>query len=339
MAMRLGELAACLGADLHGDPDCLIERIDTLERAGPGAVSFFANRRYRAQLLATRASAVIVAAGDRQDCPAHVLVMGNPYVGYARAAALLNPEPEAPRGIHAQAVVDASATVHPQAWVGPGAVVEADAELAEAVFVGPGCIIGAGCRIGAGSRLIARVVLCAGVRLGARVTVHPGAVLGADGFGIANDGGVWIRVPQLGGVVVGDDVDIGANTCIDRGALEDTVIGTGVKIDNHVQIGHNVRIGEHTAIAGCVAIAGSARIGARCTVGGSSAISGHLEIADDVHLTGGTNVPNSIREPGVYSSTLPLQTNLNWRKNMARVKQLDELARRLRALEQVNREK
>ncbi|MBT6272873.1 MAG: UDP-3-O-(3-hydroxymyristoyl)glucosamine N-acyltransferase [Chromatiales bacterium] len=331
--MRLGELAERLGARLQGDARCVIERIDTLERATAGAVSFFANRRYRAQLRETSASAVIVAAGDVEDCPSNALVMDNPYVGYARAARLLNPLPDQPYGVHPSASVAPDAVVHATAWIGPNAVIESGAAVGAGCFIGPVCVLSEGVSVGEDCYLTARVTLMAGVRLGARVTIHPGAVLGADGFGIANDDGVWVKVPQLGIVRVGDDVDIGANTCIDRGALEDTIIADGVKIDNHVQIGHNVRIGAHTAVAGCVAIAGSAKIGERCTVGGSSAISGHLDIADDVHLTGGTNVPNSIPEAGVYSSALPLQTNRAWRKSMVRVKQLDDLARRLRALE------
>jgi UDP-3-O-[3-hydroxymyristoyl] glucosamine N-acyltransferase len=337
VGVSLGDIACHLGARIEGEREgCrerVIDRVDTLERAQEGAISFFSNRRYRPALLATRASAVIIAEGDAVDCPCAALVVANPYVGYAVVARLLNPLPQAPRGVHPSAVVDASASVDPTACVGPNSVVEAGAVVGPNVVLGPACVIGEDVRIGADSRLAAQVTLCRGVRIGDRVTMHPGVVIGADGFGIANDDGIWIKIPQLGSVVIGNDVEIGANTCIDRGALEDTMISDGVKIDNHVQIGHNVRIGPHTAVAGCVAIAGSARIGARCTIGGSSSVSGHLEIADDVHLTGGTNVPNNIKAAGIYSSTLPLQSNLNWRKNMARVKQLDDIARRVRALE------
>lgn len=333
MIFTVGEIARELGASIRGDESCEIDRVDTLEHAGNGAISFFSNRRYRPQLLETQASAVLVAEGDADDCPTNALVVDNPYVGYARVARLLNPLPEASTGVHPSAVVDRSAHVDPTAWIGPRVVLEAGVSIGPAAFIGPGCVIQERVRVGAECRLEANVTLCHDVELGERVTIYPGAVIGADGFGIANDGGCWIKIPQLGRVIIGDDVDIGANTCIDRGALEDTRIGQGVKIDNHVQIGHNVQIGNNTAVAGCVAIAGSARIGERCTIGGSSAVSGHLEIADDVHLTGGTNVPNNINEAGIYSSTLPLQSNLNWRKNMARVKHLDELARRVRALE------
>jgi UDP-3-O-[3-hydroxymyristoyl] glucosamine N-acyltransferase len=193
--------------------------------------------------------------------------------------------------------------------------------------------VSSACRIGDDTRLVANVTLCHGVRIGERVLIHPGAVIGADGFGLANDGGVWVKVPQLGGVRIGDDVEIGANTTIDRGALDDTVIERGVKLDNQIQIGHNVHVGEHTAIAGCVGIAGSTRIGKRCTIGGAARINGHLELADDVHVTGATLVPKSITEPGVYSSGMVAQGNKEWRRTMARINQLDEMARRLKALE------
>ncbi|NKC14782.1 MAG: UDP-3-O-(3-hydroxymyristoyl)glucosamine N-acyltransferase [Gammaproteobacteria bacterium] len=331
--MRLGDIAEHLGTWVRGDASRVIRRIDTLERADAESISFFSNRRYRRQLLATAAGAVILSEADAGDCPTNALCMGNPYVGYARVARLLNPVPEMEPGIHASAVLAPSCAIDGRAFIGPNSVIGAGAVIGAGTYIGPNCVLGEGVRTGDNCHLAATVTLCAGVYLGHRVTIHPGAVLGADGFGIANDDGVWIKVPQLGSVRIGNDVEIGANTCIDRGALEDTEIGDGVKIDNHVQIGHNVRIGEHTAVAGCVAIAGSTRIGARCSVGGSCAISGHLEIADDVHLNGGTNVPNSIAESGNYSSALPLQANRNWLKNMARVKQLDEIARRLRALE------
>lgn len=333
MQITLKELAERLGAELHGDGEHVISRVDTLENADESALSFYTNRRYRAQLSATRAGAVMVGASDTELCPVATLVLPNPYLGYARVAAWLNPPPAMAPGMHASAVVDPSAEVAADATIGPHVVIESGVTVGARAVIGPGCVIGRDCRIGSDTKLIARVTVMYEVEIGQRVTIHPGAVLGAQGFGIANDDGVWVNIPQLGRVVIGDDVDIGANTCIDRGALDDTCIERGVKIDNHVQIGHNVHIGEHTAIAGCVAIAGSAHIGARCTIGGTSAVSGHLEIADDVHLTGGTNVPNSIREPGVYSSTLPLQSNRDWRRNMTRVKHLDELAKRVRRLE------
>ncbi len=333
MDLSLAEIAERLQAELRGDAACRIERVTTLERAGAGDISFFTNRRYRTQLLETGASAVLINPADSDDCPTNALLLDNPYLGYARVAAWLNPVPPPVPGIHPTAVVAKDASVDTSAQVGAHVVIDSGASVAAGAFVGAGCVIGARSRVGEGTRLVARVTLLEQVEVGDRCVLHPGVVIGTQGFGIANDNGVWVNIPQLGRVVIGNDVDIGANSCVDRGALEDTIVGDGVKIDNHVQIGHNVQIGEHTAVAGCVAIAGSARIGKRCTVGGTSAISGHLEITDDVHLTGGTNVPNSIKEPGIYSSTLPLQSNRDWRRNMARVKHLDELARRVRKLE------
>jgi len=333
VALSLGELADRLGAELVGDPAGSIERVATLERAGPGAVSFFSNRRYRKQLSGTRASAVILAREYLSSCPVDALVTDNPYLGYARAAAILNPEPEPQPGVHPRAWVSERARVDPGAWVGPNAVVEAQAEIGAGVFVGPCCVVGERARVGAGSRLYASVTLRHDVRVGERARLHPGVVIGADGFGIANDGGAWVKVPQLGSVRIGDDVEIGANSTVDRGALEDTVIEDGVKLDNQVQIAHNVHIGANTAVAGCVGIAGSAKIGRRCTIGGASAINGHIEIADDVHLTGATHVHNSIEKPGVYSSGMLLQDNRSWRRTLARLRKLDDMARRLRALE------
>lgn len=333
MDMMLGALAEALGATLHGDAGTRVEGVATLTGAGPGQLSFLANRRYRPQLRETRASAVILSEEFAVDCPTAALVMDNPYLGYARAASMLNPRPPDPRGIHPRAIVDGAAEVHGDAWVDAGAVVQAGARLAARSVVGPGCVVGQGVCIGEGTRLVANVTVCESVRLGRRVLVHPGVVIGADGFGIANDAGVWEKVPQLGGVTIGDDVEIGANTTIDRGALEDTFVEEGVKLDNLIQVGHNVRIGAHTAIAACVAIGGSARIGRRCTIGGAASIAGHLELADDVHLTATSAVPNSITEPGVYSSGMPVQENRAWRRNVIRMRHLDDMARALKQLE------
>ena len=333
MGLSLGELAAHLGAELDGDPEGVVERVDTLPRAEPGAVSFLANRRYSRYLPNTCASAVILTAADREACPVASLVMDNPYLGYARAAALLNPSAEQAGGIHPKAWVSDGAQVDPSAWIGPQAVVESGAKVGAGSYLGPGCVLERDVVIGQGTRLVANVTICKGVAIGDRGLIHPGVVVGADGFGIANDQGVWVKVPQLGSVHIGDDVEIGANTAIDRGALEDTVIENGVKLDNLVQVGHNVHIGEHTAVAGCAAIAGSVRIGKRCTVGGMAAIAGHLEIVDDVHLTGTSAVPRSIPEPGIYSSGMPIQENKAWRRTIARLLKLDELARRVKELE------
>ncbi len=332
VVLTLGELAERLGARLHGEGGVRLARVATLSNAESDCLSFLANRRYRPQLRATRAGAVVLDEEFLEDCPVPALVMSNPYLGYARAAALLNPSPAPPSGVHPAASVDRGARVASSAWVGPGAVVERNAHIAEGAFLGPGCVVGEATTVGEASRLVANVTLCAGVCVGSRVLIHPGVVIGGDGFGIANDEGVWEKVPQLGGVRIGDDVEIGANTTIDRGALEDTVIEEGVKLDNLIQVGHNVRIGAHTAIAACVAIGGSARIGRRCTIGGAASLAGHLEIADDVHLTATSAVPNSILEPGVYSSGMPVQENRAWRKNVIRMRHLDDMARTLKEL-------
>ena len=333
MEMTLGALATALSASLHGDAEIRISRVATLSNAGPGTLTFLANRRYRTQLAATRADAVVLDEEFVHECPAAALVTSNPYLAFARAAALLNPQPEMAVGVHPSALVDPRARVHPQAWVGPGVVIESGAVIDEGVFVGPGCVVGEDVMIGHGSRLVASVTLCRGVRIGRRALIHPGVVIGADGFGIASDDGAWVKVPQLGSVRIGDDVEIGANTTVDRGAIDDTIIEDGVKLDNLIQVGHNVRIGAHTAIAACVAIGGSARIGRRCTIGGAASLAGHLEIADDVHLTATSAVPNSIVTAGVYSSGMPVQENRAWRRSVIRLRQLDDMARTLKALE------
>jgi UDP-3-O-[3-hydroxymyristoyl] glucosamine N-acyltransferase len=261
------------------------------------------------------------------------LVVSNPYLGYARVAALLAPEQPVPAGIHPSAYVSDRATVDASACIGPQAVVENQASVGARSHIGPGCVIDRGATIGDDCTLKANVTICHHVRIGDRALLHPGVVIGADGFGIANNAGVWVKVPQLGAVVIADDVEIGANTTIDRGALGDTVIEEGVKLDNLIQIGHNVRIGAHTAIAAGVAIGGSATIGKRCTIGGAASVAGHLELADDVHLTATSAVSKSISEPGLYSSGMPIQDNRTWRKNIVRLRQLDEMAKRLKDLE------
>jgi UDP-3-O-[3-hydroxymyristoyl] glucosamine N-acyltransferase len=333
LGYSLRDIAEELGAQVHGDENCRIDRVATLADAEPGGISFLANRRYRSQLLTTRASAVILEAEFLSSCPVSALVVSNPYLGYARVAALLAPEQPVPAGIHPSAYVSDRATVDASACIGPQAVVENQASVGARSHIGPGCVIDRGATIGDDCTLKANVTICHHVRIGDRALLHPGVVIGADGFGIANNGGVWVKVPQLGAVVIADDVEIGANTTIDRGALGDTVIEEGVKLDNLIQIGHNVRIGAHTAIAAGVAIGGSATIGKRCTIGGAASVAGHLELADDVHLTATSAVSKSISEPGLYSSGMPIQDNRTWRKNIVRLRQLDEMAKRLKDLE------
>jgi UDP-3-O-[3-hydroxymyristoyl] glucosamine N-acyltransferase len=330
--ISLGALADALSAQLHGDAQMRVHAVATLADASAGDISFLANRRYRRFLDGTSASAVILSAEYAQDCPVAALVTDNPYLGYARAAALLNPSKPVVGGVHPTASVAAGATVEVDVWIDAAVVIEDGARIGTRTSIGPGCVIGRDVVVGNDCHLVANVTLCRGVCLGERVLLHPGVVIGGDGFGIANDGRVWVKVPQLGAVEIGDDVEIGANSTVDRGALRNTLIGRGVKIDNLVQIGHNVEIGEHTAIAACVAIGGSAKIGRRCTIGGAASLAGHLEIADDVHLTATSAVPNSIGVAGVYSSGMPVQENRAWRRNVVRLRHLDDMARQLKSL-------
>lgn len=333
MPYLLGEIAEHIGAELHGDSASEIHGIGTLENAGKGQVSFLSNRRYAGLLRSTRASAVILNQEDYPDCPVASLVVDDPYLAFARLARLFYPEKPLTAGIHPSASIGNTAEIHPDTSIGPHVIIGDGVVIEKKVSVGPGCSIGNNVRIGSGSRFHANVVLYDGVKIGKNVILHSGVVIGADGFGIANDRGKWVKIPQTGGVIIGDDVEIGANTAIDRGALEDTVIEEGVKIDNQVQVGHNVHIGAHTAIAGCVAIAGSTRIGKRCMIGGACGISGHIEICDDVVLMAMTGVANSIREPGIYGSGMPALEVKLWRKNLAVFKRLHELNKRIRKIE------
>ena len=329
----LGEIARALGAELKGDPDVMIHGVATLQAASPGQISFLANPSYARYLPDTRASAVILSARMAENSPTNVLLLDNPYLGYAQLSHWFDPAPVAQPGVHPSAVVDPSARVPASASVGPLAVIEADVVLGERVEVGAGTVIGARCQIGQDSRLRPRVTLAHDVVMGERCHILSGAVLGSDGFGFANDKGVWHRIAQVGRVVLGNDVEVGANTTIDRGAVDDTVIGNGVKLDNLIQIAHNVNIGDHSAMAAFVGISGSTRIGRHCVFGGASGVAGHLTIADQVHLTGMTLVTGDIREPGVYSSGTNADTNRQWRKNAVRFRQLDAMARKLKELE------
>jgi UDP-3-O-[3-hydroxymyristoyl] glucosamine N-acyltransferase len=318
----LGELAVRFGLGLRGEPSLVISRVATLSHADSGTLSFLANSRYRKQMQSTRATAVLVAPENAADCPVAALIDPNPYLKYAHIADLLHPQAQAAAGIHPSAVVSMSARIAPSAQVGALAVIEDDVEIGERVFVGPGCIVQRGARVGADTRLIARVNLYAGVRIGRRCILHAGAVIGADGFGFAADAGTWVKVPQVGSVQIGDDVEIGANTTIDRGAIDDTVVEHGVKLDNQIQVGHNVTIGAHSAIAGCVGISGSTTIGQRCMIGGGVGIAGHLTIADDVVVTGVSLVSASIKHAGSYSSGMPAVETRLWRRMVAQLRRL-----------------
>lgn len=331
--LTLAQLAEITGATLHGDAQRTVGGVAGLDDAGPEQLAFLSSSEFRRHLPTTRAAAVILRPQDLPDCPVDALVMDNPYLGYARAATALSRRDPLPPGIHPSAVVDATAEVSPDARIEANCTIAAGVRIAEDVVIGPNCVVGENCEIGAGTRLVASVTLGTATRIGRRCLIHPGAVIGADGFGMANHEGRWVKVPQLGGVVMGDDVEVGACTTIDRGAIRDTVIGNGVKLDNLIQIAHNVEVGDHTAMAAGVGISGSTRIGAYCTLAGAAGLAGHLELADGVHISGMTAVTHSIREPGVYTSTVPAMPHARWRKNFARLKQLDDMARRLRALE------
>ncbi len=332
-AFALAQIAERFALELRGDGSTLISGVGTLAAATPAQLSFLANPRYRAELRGSRAGAVVLRAGDAEDCPGAALIAADPYVAFARIAALFDAAPAAEPGVHPSAVVAPDAFVHPAAHVGPHCVVERGARIESGATLGPHCIVGADCIVGEQARLVARVTLVTRVQLGRRVLVHPGAVIGADGFGLAFERDHWIKVPQLGGVRIGDDCEIGANTTIDRGALGDTVLEEDVRLDNQIQIAHNVRIGAHTAMAGCSAVAGSATIGRYCLVGGGAGILGHLNVADRVTVTAMTLVTHSIHDAGEYSSGTPFQANREWRRNAARFKHLDELARRVHAIE------
>lgn len=333
MSATLRELADRFGCELHGDAGRVVARVGTLSAAAPDAVTFLANPLYRPQLAATRAAAVILEERYRAECPVPCLVHPQPYLTYARVATYLHPAPAAVPGVHSSAAIAADARVAPSAEIGAHAVIGDGCSVGDDAVIGPGCVLGRRVSIGAATRLVARVTVLDDVKIGQRCVVHPGAVLGGDGFGFAPDSGKWHKIPQLGAVVLGDDVEIGANTCVDRGTIESTVIEDGVKIDNFVQIAHNVRVGAHTIMAAMSGAAGSTKIGKRCMIGGGAVMVNQIEICDDVMLTFRTVVTRSIDKPGVYSGSLPAEEAGRWRRNAARFKKLDELADRLTAAE------
>lgn len=333
MAYTLRELADKINADLRGDPDCLINGVATLRSATEGQVSFLSNSTYKKYLADTKASAVVLTAEDADECPNNSLLMKNPYLGFSQIVEIFHPPLKKEAGIATSAVVADSANIHPDAHIAEGVIIDENVTIGANSIILSGSVISQGVSIGRNCLIHPNVSLCHGVQLADNVIIHPGVVIGSDGFGIANNAGVWNKIPQIGSVVIEDNVEIGANTTIDRGALEDTVIKTGVKIDNQVQIAHNCYIGEHTAVAGCVGISGSTRIGKRCMLGGGSGIAGHLEICDNVIITGFSMVTKSVRKPGMYSSGIPLNENLKWRKNIARFNKLDVFANRLKEIE------
>ena len=333
-------IAAVVNGRVQGDPLRALSSMATLSAATPESISFLSNPRYRAQLTTTRAGCVIVAErvlplAPHECAAASLVVVADPYLAYAQLSQWWAAQcrPPAPCGVHPSAQVEEGAHVHPKAWIGPLCHVAAGAVVAEGAVIGPHCVIGADAVVGAQTRLSASVALMSGCRIGERGILHPGVVIGADGFGFAPHDGQWVKIEQLGAVRIGNDVEVGANTCIDRGALEDTVIEDGVKLDNLIQIGHNVHIGRGSAMAGCVGVAGSATIGQRCTVGGGAIILGHLSLADDVHISAATVVTRSITKPGQYSGVFPFDDNAAWEKNAATLRQLHQMRDRLRQLE------
>ncbi|MEH8018058.1 UDP-3-O-(3-hydroxymyristoyl)glucosamine N-acyltransferase [Rheinheimera muenzenbergensis] len=334
-ACTLAYLAEQLDAQLQGDAACSIVAVATLENAGSGQISFLANSKYRKFLSLTNASAVLITSADLPFVPPGVssLIVKDPYVAFARVAQWLDSTPAAAIAIDPTAVIDPSAILGTGVAVAANAVISAGVVLEDNVQVGAGCFVGQGTRIGKDSRLWANVSVYHNVQLGERCIVHSGAVIGSDGFGFANERGRWIKIPQTGTVLIGNDCEIGASTTIDRGAIEDTRIGNNVIIDNQCQIAHNVQIGDHTAIAGCTVIAGSTKIGRYCIIGGAVCINGHIDICDGVNITGMAMITKSIAEKGVYSSGFPATTNVEWRKNTAKLRQIEQLYQRVKQLE------
>jgi len=329
----LGELAEHVSGTVKGDATYEIEGVGTLHHADSSQISFLTNPQYRKQLAFSKAGAVIMSASDAENCSLNVIISNNPYAAYAKIAALLSPVDKFTAGIHPSAHIATDTNISASASIAAGVVIESGVSLADSVRVGPGCVLQKNVKIGANSVLTANVTVVHNCEIGERNIIHPGVVIGADGFGQALENGNWIKVPQLGRVVIGDDVEIGANTTIDRGAIEDTVIEDNVKLDNQIQIAHNVKIGAHTAIAGCTAIAGSTKIGKHCRIAGMVGIVGHLEITDNVTVTAKSLVSGSIKKAGVYSAGTPLEPSQQWRKNTIRFKHLDDMAKRLNALE------
>ncbi|OBS39379.1 UDP-3-O-(3-hydroxymyristoyl)glucosamine N-acyltransferase [Pseudomonas syringae pv. syringae] len=335
ITIKLGQLAEFLGATLRGDKDIEITGLATLQEAGPGQVSFLANPKYRKLLVDTQATAVLLKPADAEGYTGNALMVPDTYLAYARISHFFDPKPKSSAGVHPTAVIAADALIDPAASIGAFAVIESGVRIAAGVTIGAHCFIGARCVIGEGGWLAPRVTLYHDVRIGKRVVIQSGAVLGGEGFGFAQDKGIYHKVAQIGGVTLGDDVEVGVNTAIDRGALADTRIGNGVKLDNQIQIAHNVQVGDHTAMAACVGISGSTKIGKHCMLAGGVGLVGHIDICDGVYITGMTMVTHSITEPGSYSSGTAMQPADEWRKSAARLRKIDDMARRLQKLEKV----
>jgi len=333
MSVTLGELATQFGCELAGDPTTAVSQVATLSSGQEGAISFFANSAYADALASTAASAVILKESDLDNCPVPALISKNPYLTFARVARVLHPDPVMTPGIHISACVADSTTIADSAHIAANAVIDTECDIGEHVYVGPGVVVGPRCRIGDHTRLLANSTLVQDVTIGERGIIHSGAVIGSDGFGNAMSEQGWVKVKQVGGVRIGDDVEIGANTTVDRGAIGDTVLGNGVRLDNLVQIAHNVSVGDHTAMAAMTGIAGSATIGSRCMFGGQSGTVGHITLCDDVIVSGCTMVSKDIREPGVYTGSFPAEKDKKWKRNAARFRRGDDIINRIKALE------
>lgn len=333
MATSLGELASRFGCELRGDADVKVSDVASLQGASPTSLSFLSGDAFKQQLAETSAAAVVLRAKDADDCPTACLIHDNPYACYALIAAHLHPAPAIEPGVHERAVVAESATVSSSAQVEALATICDGAIVGDGCYIGPGSVVGPGCEVGEASRLVANVTLARNVVIGARALIHPGTVIGCDGFGNAMTPEGWVKVPQLGRAVIGDDVEIGANCSIDLGALGDTVIENGVRIDNLVHIAHNVKIGEHTAIAGQCGFAGSAVVGKRCMFGGQAGMVGHISICDDVIIWGKGMVTKSITKPGAYGSGFPSEPAKDWNRKVARFRRLGKLIERVTKLE------
>lgn len=335
MAFSLEELALRFGCELRGNPDTLVERVGTLASADNQSVAFLSESRNRRELSVTRAAVVVLDRAAADACPTAALICNNPRATFARIATLLHPGPVHLPGVHASAIVSPTARIDSTAHIGALSIVGDRAVVGPRVYVGPRCVVEEDVTLEEDVRLVASVTLCHGVSIGARTVIQPGAVIGGDGFGFAPEQGRWVKVPQVGSVRIGPDVEIGANTTIDRGAIEDTVVEEGVKLDNQIQLGHNVRVGAHTVIAGCTGISGSTVIGKHCIIGGACGIAGHLTIGDQVVITGFGMVSRSLAGPGVYSSGLPITESKVWRRQVARVRNLESLVQRVKKLEGV----
>lgn len=333
VSYTLAEIVERLGGEVQGDARTRVSQIATLSSAQPYQISFLANLKYRSQLAESVAGAFIIGRDAAETTTKPCIIADNPYTYFARVSALFNPPHTAAPGVHSSAVVHPEAIIAEDASIGANAVVEQGAKIGAGSIVGAGSVVGRDCIIGSACLLYANVSLYHGSVIGDRVILHSGCVIGSDGFGLAPDDGRWLKIPQIGRVIIGDDVEIGANTTVDRGALDDTVIEEGVKLDNQIQIAHNVRIGAHTAIAACTGIAGSAKIGAHCTIGGAAMIFGHIEIADRVNISTNTLITKSVTQAGTYTSALPFSEHGEWLKNAVQMRHLDSMAKRIRALE------